>query len=112
MLRRRTTFLAGIAVGIVAGAKVGRDRYEQLMKYVRKVTDNPSVRKATQAATQKAGELTKATAHQAAEKLPGLAESAKETAKASAGKVRSQFGHNHADAEPDTAAVNGSQPYS
>ncbi len=114
-MRHRATFLAGLAVGLVAGARAGRERYEQLKRVALKVADNPTVRKTTKAASEKAGELTKAAGHQAAEQLPKLTESAKN----SAGKVRSQLARNHDDdqlagtaGDYDDTAVNGIRPVS
>ena len=46
----RVTFLAGLAVGFVAGARAGRERYEQMVKLGRKAVENPTVQKATRAA--------------------------------------------------------------
>ena len=109
-MRHRATFLAGLAVGLVAGARAGRERYDQLKGYAQKVAENPAVRNATKTVGQKAGELTKAAGHQAAERLPKLTESAKH----SAGKVRSQLSRNH-DAgygDAEHATVNGSRPAS
>jgi hypothetical protein len=102
-MRHRGTFLVGLAAGLVAGMRLGRDRYEQVKKLGQKVIDNPSVQKATKAAGQKAGELTKAASHAAGDKLPKITE----TAKSSAGKVINQFSRNHDD---DPVAVNGTGP--
>jgi len=108
-MRHRATFLAGLAVGLVAGARAGRERYDQLKNLVQKVADNPSVRNATRTVSQKAGELTKAAGHQAAEQLPKITESAKHGAE----KVRGQLGRNHDDSyEGEHATVNGSRPAS
>jgi hypothetical protein len=109
-MRHRATFLAGLAVGLVAGARAGRERYDQLKNAAQKVAESPAVRNATKAVGQKAGELTKAAGHQAAERLPKLTESAKN----SAGKVRSQL-HRNQDADyvdVEHAPVNGSRPAS
>ena len=59
-MRYRATFLAGLAVGFVAGTRAGRERYEQMKKLARKAVESPAVRKTTQAAGVKATELTKA----------------------------------------------------
>lgn len=109
-MRHRATFLAGLAVGLVAGARAGRERYDQLKGFARKVADSPAVRKTTKAVGQKAGELTKAAGQKTAEQLPKLSE----TAKNSAGKVRSQLTKNHDASSDDTdhATVNGSRPVS
>jgi hypothetical protein len=96
---KRATFAAGLGIGLVAGMQLGKERYEQLKGFAQKVAGNPSVQKATKAAGQKAGELTKAAGHQAADKLPKLADSAKTGAE----KVKHQLGRNH-DEELETAS--------
>jgi hypothetical protein len=107
-VRYRATFIAGFAVGFVAGARAGRERYEQIVKASRKVAENPAVQKATRAAGEKATELTKVAWDKAAERMPKVTE----TAKSSASKMRGQFdrlpGRHAAESEP--AAVNGTRP--
>ena len=115
-MRISVTFLAGFAIGYVAGAQAGRERYEQMVKFSRKVTENPAVQKATRtagskaaelskAAGQKAAQLSKAAGQKAAEQMPKVAE----TAKNSASKVRERIpGRNSGDAAITTA--NGSRP--
>ncbi|MEU6080937.1 YtxH domain-containing protein [Streptomyces sp. NPDC047108] len=49
-MRYRLTFISGLAVGYVLGARAGRERYEQLMKSARQVSQNPAVRNAAEAA--------------------------------------------------------------
>ena len=110
-MRYRATFLVGLAVGFVAGARAGRERYEQMVKAGRKVAENPTVQKATQAAGAKAAELAKVAKDKAAERAPKLTE----TAKTGASKVRGQLDRlpgRHAEATPETehATVNGSRP--
>ncbi len=107
-MRTRITFLAGFAIGFVAGARAGRERYEQMVKLGRKAAENPTVRKATQAAGDKAAGLTKAAGQKAAERIPKITE----TAKSGATKVRGQLdrlpGRGSPDDEP--AGVNGARP--
>jgi hypothetical protein len=115
-MRYRATFIAGFAVGFIAGARAGRERYEQIVKASRKVAENPTVQKATRAAGAKATELTKVARDKAAERMPKVTE----TAKSSATKVRGQFdrlpGRHSAQtgadtgAESEPAAVNGTRP--
>jgi hypothetical protein len=113
-MRYRATFIVGFAVGFVAGARAGRERYEQMVKAGRKVAENPAVQKATRAAGAKATELTKVAKDKAAARVPKLSE----TAKSSATKVRGQFdrlpGRRAADtgagADSEPAAVNGTRP--
>jgi hypothetical protein len=102
-MRTRITFLAGFAAGFVAGARAGRERYEQMVKLGRKAAENPAVRRATRAAGSKATELSKTAGQKAAERLPKLAE----TAKNSASKVRIP-GRNSGD--DDSSAANGTRP--
>ena len=107
-MRYKATFLAGLAVGFVVGARAGRERYEQLKKAATQVAQNPQVQKATQVAGQKATQLTKVAKDQAASRVPKLTE----TAKSSASKVRGQLdrlpGRHGANGEP--ATVNGTRP--
>jgi hypothetical protein len=111
-MRYRVTFLAGLAVGFVAGARAGRERYEQMKKAGRKVAENPTVQKAAHAAGEKATELTKVAKDKAATRVPKLTE----TAKNSASKVRGQLdripGRHAADTPADSehATVNGTRP--
>jgi hypothetical protein len=110
-MRYRATFLVGLAVGFVAGARAGRERYEQMVKAGRKVAENPTVQKATQAAGAKAAELAKVARDKAAERAPKLTE----TAKTGATRVRGQMDRlpgRHAAHSGDTesAAVNGTRP--
>ena len=102
-MRTRITFLAGFAVGFVAGARAGRERYEQMVKLGRKAAENPAVRRATRAAGSKATELSKTAGQKAAERLPKLAE----TAKNSASKVRIPGRNSGGD---DSSAANGTRP--
>ena len=104
-MRARITFLAGFAVGFVAGARAGRERYEQMVKLARKTAENPTVQHVTRAAGAKATELTKAAGQKAAERMPKLAE----TAKSSASKVRDRIpGRNSANGDNTTG--NGTRP--
>ena len=111
-MRYRVTFLAGLAVGFVVGTRAGRERYEQMKTLARKVAESPQVRKATQAAGEKATELTKVAKDKAATRVPRLTE----TAKSSANKVRGQLDRipgRHASQSPadgEHATVNGTRP--
>jgi hypothetical protein len=113
-MRYRTTFIAGLAIGFIAGTRAGRERYEQMKKAATQVVQSPPVKKATQAAGAKAAELTRVAKDTAATRVPKLTE----TARNGATKVRGQFDRlpgRHAapgdgGAESEHAAVNGTRP--
>ena len=86
-MRYRATFLAGLAVGFVAGTRAGRERYEQMKKLARTVVESPAVRNATRAALQRAAMSPQVAKDKAATRVPRLTE----TAKQSASKVRGQL---------------------
>ena len=109
-MRIRVTFLAGFAAGFIAGTRVGRERYEQMVQMGKKAAEHPAVQKATRAAGSTAAGLTKTAGHKAAEQMPKITE----TARNSATRVRGQLdripGRRSGDDEPSD--VNGSRPAS
>ena len=60
MQRYRITFLTGVAVGFVIGARAGRERYEQIKRAARSVTDSPAAQQAAGAVQAQAAGLAKA----------------------------------------------------
>jgi hypothetical protein len=107
-MRYRATFLAGLAVGFVAGTRAGRERYEQMMRLGRKAADSPAVKQATRAASEKATEITKVARDKATARMPKLTE----TAKTGASRVRGRLDRipgMHSD-HSETATVNGTRP--
>ena len=107
-MRYRATFLAGFAVGFVAGTRAGRERYEQMKTAGRKIVESPVVQQAAHAAGEKAAELSKVAGRKAAERMPKITE----TAKTGATKVRGQLDRipgRHSD-DPEHVTVNGSRP--
>lgn len=40
---RKVFFVAGLAIGYVLGAKAGRERYEQILRSVKRFRDDPTV---------------------------------------------------------------------
>ena len=45
-MRYRVTFAAGLALGYVLGTRAGRQRYEQIKRVTRRISDSPSVQEA------------------------------------------------------------------
>jgi hypothetical protein len=75
-LKYRATFIAGAALGYVLGTKAGRERYEQIKRASRRITENPTVQETAGLIRAQAGELagtarTKVT-ETVGDKIPGL----------------------------------------
>jgi hypothetical protein len=51
-MRYKLTFVVGLALGYVLGTRAGRERYEQLRKSARELSQNPAVRNAAESAAQ------------------------------------------------------------
>ena len=109
-MRYRVTFITGFAVGFVAGARAGRERYEQIKKAGQKIAGSPAVQQATRTAGEKAAEFSKVAGRKATERMPKIPE----TAKSSADKVRGQLDRIPGRHQDDTehVTVNGSRPIS
>lgn len=71
-MRYKAVFIAGVAVGFMAGSRAGRGAYDQIISSGRKIAGHPKVQQATNAAQAKAADLTK----QAAAKAPDYAKTA------------------------------------
>ncbi|MET9662074.1 YtxH domain-containing protein [Streptomyces sp. NPDC006510] len=56
-MRYRLTFIAGLALGYVIGARAGRERYEQLKNSARQFAQNPAVRNTAESAAQSGRDL-------------------------------------------------------
>lgn len=86
-MRYKAIFVAGVAVGFVAGARAGRGAYDKMVGYGQRVASHPKVQQATSTAQAKATELAKT----ARAKAPGAAKtaaaSAAKTAQAQAAQV-------------------------
>lgn len=86
-MRYKATFIAGVAVGYIAGARAGRERYEQIAKVGRKIAQHPKVQQATGTVQAKATELTKTAAAKAPEAAKSAAASATSAAKSATTQV-------------------------
>ena len=78
-MRYRAMFITGFAVGFVVGARAGRERYDQIVTYTKKVAGHPAVQKTTQTVTVKTTEYAKTAmskapdfAKTATDKIPSL----------------------------------------
>src|ERR1700691_3192999 len=82
MHRYRITFLSGLAVGFVLGARAGRERYEQIKRLSRTVPDSPAAQQAAGAVQAQAAGLVKAAKKKVTDELhdrvPKMAGTAKD----------------------------------
>ncbi|MFD4786784.1 YtxH domain-containing protein [Streptomyces sp. NPDC058459] len=85
-MRYRLTFVAGLAVGYVLGARAGQQRYEQIKKAVRGIAQNPAVRNSAETAAQQGKVYAGKALHTVSEKV---GESVPESF---TGRVRSRLG--------------------
>ncbi|MGH3250616.1 MAG: hypothetical protein ACRDOI_31030 [Trebonia sp.] len=86
-MRYKAIFIAGVAVGFVAGARAGRGAYNKMVGYGQQVAGHPKVQQATTAAQAKATEMAKTAAAKAPDYAKSAATSAAKTAQAQASQV-------------------------
>ncbi|MER5879168.1 YtxH domain-containing protein [Streptomyces sp. NPDC060235] len=68
-MRYKLTFVAGLALGYVLGTRAGRERYEQLRKSARQVSQNPAVRNTAETAAQQGRVIAGKAFHTVSEKV-------------------------------------------
>ncbi len=85
-MRYKAAFIAGVAVGFMAGSRAGRGVYDQIINGGRTIAAHPKVQQATSAAQAKATDLGK----QAAAKAPDYAKTAAVNATAAAKSASTQ----------------------
>ncbi|MEW2168018.1 YtxH domain-containing protein [Streptomyces sp. NPDC007084] len=68
-MRYKLTFVAGLALGYVLGTRAGRERYEQLRKSARQVSQNPAVRNTAETAAQQGRAIAGKAFHTVSEKV-------------------------------------------
>ena len=86
-MRYKAVFIAGVAVGFVAGARAGRGAYDKMVGYGQQIAAHPKVQQATSTAQAKASELAKTAAAKAPDYAKNAAASAAKTAQAQASQV-------------------------
>jgi len=104
-MRYKAVFIAGVAVGFVAGSRAGRDAYDKMMDYGQQIASHPKVQQATSAAQSKATELAKTAAAKAPDYAKNAAANAAKTAQAATSKIPARFGGT--GGASDTTAADG-----
>lgn len=82
-MRYKATFIAGAAIGFVAGTRAGRGVYDKMAGCARQVASHPKVQQATNAAQTRATGMAKT----AAAKAPDYAKTAAKSAQAQVSQV-------------------------
>ncbi|KWX09893.1 hypothetical protein TR74_06895, partial [Carbonactinospora thermoautotrophica] len=67
-MRYRATFLVGLGLGYVLGARAGRERYEQIRRAADNFLRNPRVQRTASNVQHRAGQVAQSAAHAAADK--------------------------------------------
>lgn len=86
-MRYKAVFIAGAAVGFVAGTRAGRGVYDKMLAYGQQVAAHPKVQQATSQAQAKATDLAKSAAAKAPDYAKNAASTAAKTAQAQASQV-------------------------
>ncbi|MDK1473887.1 YtxH domain-containing protein [Streptomyces sp. 549] len=90
-MRYRLSFITGLAVGYVIGARAGRERYEELRAYARRLSENPAVRNTVETATHTGRQAASKAAHTVADRVGDrLPESVSEKVRAFNGRTSSR----------------------
>lgn len=87
-MRNKMIFLGGVGMGYVLGARAGRERYEQIARAARRISENPSVQEATGVLQAQAGGLLGTAKDAVTDKLGNTALGS---------KVSGFFGHEQVD---------------
>ncbi len=82
-MRYKAVFIAGLAVGFVAGTRAGRGVYDKMAAAGQRIASHPKVQQATSTAQARATDMAK----NAAAKAPGYAKNAAKTAQAQVSQV-------------------------
>jgi len=109
MQRYRITFLSGLAVGFVLGARAGRERYEQLKQLTRRVADHPAAQQAAGAVQAQAAGLAKAARQKVTDRMPKVAETANKVSGRVSG-LRQRNGGPRQDGGTDGPQASGDHP--
>ena len=95
-MRYKAVFIAGVAVGFMAGSRAGRGAYDQIISSARKIAAHPKVQQATGTVQAKATDLTKTAAAKAPDYAKNAATAAAKTAstarQAATEKIPARFG--------------------
>jgi hypothetical protein len=110
MHKYRISFLTGMAAGFVLGARAGRERYDQIVKVAKTITEHPAVQQAAAAvqaqATELAGTASSKLSDEVRDRVPRMARTARSKVEDHVPGLKPKNGH----ANGDHANGNGHRP--
>jgi hypothetical protein len=109
----RVSFVAGFAVGFVAGSRAGREKYDQMVKLAKATAENPAVQQAAGAIQAQASSLASTAASKVSgqlhDKVPQIAQNAARTVSGHLPGLKHGSGaaNGATDGDRSVAATNG-----
>ncbi len=111
----RVTFVAGLAIGFVAGARAGRERYDQMVRFARTTAENPAVQQAAAAIQAQATDVLSSAAKKVGDGLqeyvPHLAHSAAHTVGDHIPGLKHRNSHGNGYGQPTSGGGAGSSAF-
>ena len=111
----RVTFVAGLAIGFAAGARAGRERYDQMVRFARTTAENPTIQQAAAAiqaqATQVLSSAAKKVGDGLQEHVPHLAHSAAHTVGDHIPGMKHRNAHGNGHRQPTSEGGPGNSPF-
>jgi hypothetical protein len=101
----RMSFVVGLGVGFVLGARAGRERYDQMVKMAQSTRENPQFQQATATIQTQAASLLSTASQKVAEMAPQFAQ----TAMHKVGDMTHRNGHG--DAGTGTTGATSDSPF-
>lgn len=93
-MKRALTLATGLTIGYVAGAKAGREKYEQMMAKMHEVSQQPAVAEMRENLQDQVGTATKAVAEKVTDVASGLSKKL----------------HSSSDEDSSSGGKNGTKP--
>src|SRR5215469_17591208 len=104
----RMAFAAGFAAGYVVGARAGRERYEQIVKFARQTAEHPAVQQAAGVVQAEATGLAQKVGGQLQDKVPQMAHNAAHSVGGHIAGMRHKNGQGSSATNGGKAAGDGS----
>ena len=111
----RVTFVAGLAIGFIAGSRAGRERYDQMVRFARTTAENPAVQQAAAAIQAQATDVLSSAARKVGdglqEHVPHLAHSAVHTVGDHIPGMKHRNAHRNGNGQQTADGGAGSSPF-